>query len=103
MLPSLQAADHGSSELADGRAVPAVRSSAVPGQLRAAADPHPPAPGAALPAVHAAALPGPARTAAGMAGKPGLCVPGCRWQTWPLSPGLSPARINLSALISLKR
>lgn len=78
MLP-WQAADHGSAELADGRAVPAVRGPAVSWQLRAAADPHPAAAGAALPAVHAAALPGPARTAAGMAGTPGLCVPGCHW------------------------
>lgn len=80
MLP-WQAADHGSAELADGRAVPAVRRSAVSRQLRAAADPHPAAPGAALPAVHAAALPGAAGTAAGMAGEPRLCVPGCHWGT----------------------
>lgn len=65
LLP-VQAADHGSAELPDCHAVPAVRGTAVPGQLRAAADPHSAAPGAALPAIHAAVVSSPARTATGM-------------------------------------
>lgn len=65
-----QAADNGSFKLADCRAVPAVRSPAVPRELRAAADPHPPATGAALSAVYAAVVPSPARTAAGMRDDP---------------------------------
>lgn len=61
----LQAADHGRPELADRGTVSAIRSTAIPGELRATADPDPAAARAALPAVHAAALPGAARPAAG--------------------------------------